>query len=249
MATRFELVLRGPDPVRLRAAGEAAIDRIEEAHRTFTRFEDSSLLAHLRRVAPRPVPLDADTLSLFAEALEVESGSDRAFSVVMDGTPGHRVLMVDPVHSTVALSGPEVFLDFGAIAKGFAVDVAAKAVRDAGVASAFIHGGTSSVLGIGRPVPNEGWRIALDEHTEPQTVELADLALSLSSTAARDHIRDPRGRLPVTVRRRALVIGPKASLADAWSTAAVVLGGRPPGMGAEWRLGIQEGDATWRWFE
>ena len=29
MATRFELVLHGPDPVRLRAAGEEALDEIE----------------------------------------------------------------------------------------------------------------------------------------------------------------------------------------------------------------------------
>ena len=58
MGTRFELLINGADEPAIRAAGEAALELIETAHRELTRFEPSSLVNHIRRVGQdRPVPL------------------------------------------------------------------------------------------------------------------------------------------------------------------------------------------------
>src|SRR5215470_10302420 len=51
MATRFELVLHGPDPVRLRAAGEEALDEIERLEAQLSLFRPSSEIYHLNRAA------------------------------------------------------------------------------------------------------------------------------------------------------------------------------------------------------
>jgi thiamine biosynthesis lipoprotein ApbE len=53
------------------------------------------------------------------------------------------------------------------------------------------------------------------------------------------HIRDPRADTSVQERRFALVVGPSAMLADAWSTALSVLGERPVSLGDEWITSIE----------
>jgi thiamine biosynthesis lipoprotein ApbE len=63
--------------------------------------------------------------------------------------------------------------------------------------------------------------------------------LSVSSPAgggnATDgHIVDPRTGTSVALRRMVAVTGPGARLADAWSTAIVVVGERPAALGEEW---------------
>ena len=45
MGTRFELVLGGLDDIRLRAAGESALEVIEECDRGLSLFRRDSLLA------------------------------------------------------------------------------------------------------------------------------------------------------------------------------------------------------------
>ncbi|HYD02310.1 MAG TPA: FAD:protein FMN transferase, partial [Phycisphaerales bacterium] len=115
-----------------------------------------------------------------------------------------------------------VALDFGAIGKGWALDRAARVLREHGVTRALLHGGTSSVVTLGGP-----WRVALDDRA---AVDLTDASLGVSAPAGRTigrgadvrgHILDPRtGRSATTLG--AAVSGPSAAVCDAWSTALVV---------------------------
>jgi len=251
MGTRFELVL--PDGEPARAVGEAALEEIEACHARFSRFDDASLLNHILRVGHRqPVPLDADTYALFEDAIRVWRDSGGAFDPTV---PHHGMdaVALDPPTRHIRLTSPVPRLDLGAIAKGHALDLAARVLRSHGVASGFLHGGTSSAVGIGHPPGESGWRIALAGGGE---VVLKDQAMSVSavwdgnphptldprtgepgplgpSPRAKRGGRDPEGSLlaPLGVTcHRAVVVGPGARLADAWSTAALVLGRRPEAM-------------------
>lgn len=231
MGTRFELLIDGGPPGRLRAAGEAAFEAIEACHRRFSRFAPDSLVSHLARLpAGSPVALDPETWALFADALAVWRDSAGAFDVTAGlAMPAIRL---DPERRTVALEREGVLLDFGAIAKGHALDVAAAILRDAGVTRAFLHGGTSSAIGIGG-----GWRVALDG-PGGLVLTLHDSALAVSRTGhATPHPTwDPRTGRPVRARRCVAVWGPGARLADAWATAAAVSGSRPAALPTGYEL-------------
>lgn len=145
---------------------------------------------------------------------------------------------LDRQRLTIALDRPGVELDLGAIAKGFALDRAAEIVRGHGVSTALLHGGTSSVLAIGRPEQSAGFRVRL-AHADGMTAELADQALGVSAPhgrmlessaengASRGHVLDPRTGESADALRLAAVIAPTAAEADAWST-AIVAAGRIP---------------------
>jgi thiamine biosynthesis lipoprotein len=262
MGTRFEIVLpdgRGnPSGRALRAAGEAAIDEILIWHQRLNRFAPDSLVSHLGR-SSQAVPLDRETFDLFADALEVWRASAGAFDItvtpvlvrmgaadsavsVCDSPRGSEHIRLDAVRRTIRVCGSRVSFDLGGIAKGHALDCAATRLRAAGVPTALLHGGTSSVLAMGRPPGYTGWRVALGP-MRGEPVVLEDMSLSLSDPSGqvhltgRIHIVDPRTALqPDSVAPPAAgsaglsvaVIGPSARLADAWSTALAVLG-RVPG--------------------
>lgn len=228
MGTRFELVLPGEDPEVLRPAGEAALAEIEEWHRRLTRFEPDSQLRHILRAAPDgPVTVDRDLHALFEDCRAVWRASGGAFDITLGR--GMEAVELDQARSTVRLARPGITLDFGGVAKGHALDQAARVLREAGVASALLHGGTSSIVAIGHPPGAPGWDVVLaDSGVPPMRLPLADQALGLSSQARQDHVRDPRTGELARGQRFAAVIGPSARLCDAWSTALLVLGRVPP---------------------
>lgn len=227
MGTRFEVVLPAEDPEALRPAGEAALAEIEAWHQRLSRFESDSLLQHIHRAAlDAPVTVDRDMMDLLVDCVSVWEQSGGAFDPSLGS--GMDALRLDPDASTVRLTRPGVQLDLGGIGKGHALDCAARVLREAGVTSALVHGGTSSVIGIGRPPDAPGWRIALaGSGNPPEVVLLVDQALGASSNAERPHILDPRRERPATRAGLAAVTGPSARLCDAWSTATLVMG-RPP---------------------
>ena len=249
MGTRFELVLAGEDERYVRAVGEAAVAEIEEQDRRLSLFRRDSLTARINRSAHHsPVKLDADTYALFAEALAVGAASDGAFDIAVARRMRERGFHVDSMLGPEAVGGappgrialeattrslrftaPGIAVDLGGIAKGHALDLAAKTLREAGIEAALLHGGTSTAIALGAPPGTDGWRIAIQGEGAPVVV-LRDTALSVSAAHGRTradgagHVLDPRTGESAPADRVAAVLAPRARLADAWSTALVADG-------------------------
>ncbi len=230
MGTRFEVVLPAEDPEALRPAGEAALAEIESWHQRLTRFAPDSQLGHIHRAGVEAaVPVDRELYALLEECVAVWRASGGAFDCSL-GT-GMDAVELDPGPATVRFARPGVTLDLGGIGKGHALDGAVRVLREAGVGSALVHGGTSSVIAIGAPPDQPAWKIALAGSGDPPlVVSLQDSALAASSNHGRRHVIDPRTGQEVIGPRLAVVTGPSARTCDAWSTAALVLGVRPEGL-------------------
>ncbi len=126
-------------------------------------------------------------------------------------------------------------LDFGGIAKGFAVDQAVEVLKARGVPAGLINlGGNIRVFGAvveGRP-----WRVGIRHPRENRIigqVNLTNGAVATSGDYDRyfihddkrySHILDPRSGWPIENIFSLTVVAPDATTADALSTAAFVLG-------------------------
>ena len=141
----------------------------------------------------------------------------------------YRDVEVDPDRQTITLRRP-LLLDLGAVAKGLAIDMAARELAEC--AWYAINAGGDLFVGGSRP-DLEPWSLGVRHPRRPEqllaTVRVIDGAVCTSgdyerNNAAGHHIIDPRADAPAATAS-ATVIAPNAMLADALGTAAFVLGG------------------------
>lgn len=250
MGTRFEVVLEASDATRSGALvplAEACEDEIRTWHRALTRFEKDSVLSFLHREArSRAVRIDPRLARALAIAREVYTRTNGAFDPV---GPGGTLAEVEIDESAVKLLTPGVTLDLGGMAKGLALDAVQELLAEAGPdVCAFIHGGTSSVLIVGRPTIEPGHprvRTVTGDRAVPVPTDADTTHLSVSSAReAHDgasHLRAwgqamPAGARTAAVRLSATnadrspqasgasVLSDAGAWAEAWSTALCVTG-------------------------
>jgi thiamine biosynthesis lipoprotein len=237
MRTRFELVLVGDDETFLRAAGEEALREIAELERLLSRFRNDSDIGRINRLAAfQPVRVDARTFRLLQQALLLSHATEGAFDITL-GTWRRSgkaksvadAIVLDEATMTVRLADESVQLDLGGIGKGYALERAAQILRDAGVESAFLHGGTSSVFAFGRDQNGEPWRVAIAHPVNGEPIAMVTLngcglSVSANTPAEGRCTVDPQTGEPVQHTSLAAVVLPSPTEAEAWSTALLVSG-------------------------
>lgn len=274
MATRFELALHGQNASALRAAGEEALDEIDRLESLLSLYRPESEIARVNaRAAHEPVRVSPPVFKLISHAREMQLATGGAFDITiaplvrcwgfMGGTGhmpdpsevaqaraaiGMQHVILNPDDFSIRFDREGVMMDLGAIGKGFALDRAAEFLREAGVTSALIHGGTSTICAIGKPMDDDAWKVVIDFPEEARafasspdaklaTLRLKDQTLSVSAVWGRafqsegkafGHVIDPRTGEPVSNAILSAVTLPSATETDALSTALLVLG--TPGM-------------------
>src|SRR5262245_61698074 len=224
MATRFEMVLHGAKEATLRAAGEEAIAEIERLEDQLSLYRSSSEIAEVNaRAARGPVRVSPPLFALLESARKLSEETDGAFDITiaplvrcwgfMGGSGrwpsteeineamacvGMGNLLLDRQEGTVQFAREGVMLDLGAIGKGYAIEKAAEVLRDAGVTSALMHGGTSTVYALGHPPEDEHWKVALEpfpgsfdvSRFSTPPVLIMDEAISVSAIWGRSFVKD-----------------------------------------------------------
>ncbi len=148
-----------------------------------------------------------------------------------------RLLRLDHGAGSVRFAAAGLKLDAGAIGKGYALEQAAMVLSEQGIASALMHGGTSTVLALGCDAGGQPWKVAIRDPAGDRgviaTAALKGTSLSVSAVHGRSftaggrrygHVIDPRTGWPVQGNLLAAVIHESATASDAWSTALLVLG-------------------------
>jgi thiamine biosynthesis lipoprotein len=214
-----------------------------------------------RTAGSAPVHLSDPLFAVIKAALEVGDRSGGAFDVTVGpamqlwgfrthqphvpsdaelaalrGRVDFRNVILDDAARTMRFARDGVEVDLGGIAKGFAVELAAGALRRRGLAGYIDAGGNQYMLGL--PPGKQAWTVGVRDPDYPgnvlATLELPEGSVSTSAENANyltvggkryGHILDPRtlrpsesGALSVTLYSR------DATIADAVSTAAFVLG-------------------------
>lgn len=244
MGTRFECVLgaftRPPRPGEPQAAGEEVEFLVRDWHRRLTVFDAASPVSVVNGMgAQRWVTVDQELFALIDRCVGYWRDTRGAFDVAVGAlmhvhglregvdpechAHGSALLRLDERTSAVRFAAPGVALDFGGIAKGFALDLAREELAALGVGGALVHGGTSSVLGMGAAPDARPWRVrAAPGDPDAPVVDLTDRCVSVSSTDDRPHVMDPRTGDPAPRGLCACVVGPSGEVCEAWSTALIV---------------------------
>jgi thiamine biosynthesis lipoprotein len=264
MGTRFELVMYGADRTHMRAAGEEALAEIDRLHRQLSRYDRASDISWINaHAAEAPVVVEPRLFDLLDRCQQLSIATDGAFDITVGAlmqawqvtqqdaaiggarpdaatwdaarqAVGVEHLRLDPARRTVSFARRGMAIDLGAAGKGYAIDAAIEVLRAHGVARALIHGGTSSVHGLGLSPDGDGWRVGWNAPgAAVRQFELRDGALSVSAAHGKaftmdgrqfGHVMDPRRGRPATAALASVVTGPRSFECDALSTALLVHG-------------------------
>lgn len=263
MGTLVQFTVSGASEDRALAAIRAAADEMQRIEDVFTIYGDKPNVVKAFN-ASRPgtlVSLPEEVNRLLVDSLDVQQQSGGAFTPLIGSLsllwgfslpqPPGSPPSADAIAS--ARSGvrrgqlvragddwkrlsDQTMLDFGAIAKGYAIDRGMEMLRAHGIANAILDaGGDLRVIGEhgGKP-----WRIGLrDPRHNGEALGWFEASGDISIVTSGDyerffiyrgrryqHILDPATGLPADKSRSATVIAHSATLADAWSTALFVLG-------------------------
>jgi thiamine biosynthesis lipoprotein len=247
------------------AARRAVEDALADVvHRMSAYRDDSELSRFNRHEGQAPFALSADTFAVFRLAQQVSAATDGAFDItvapvvdawgfgpgraqrvvnatelaVLERRVGWRMLTLDESNATVVKARADVRADLSGIAKGYAVDRAAKALDALGLVDYMVEAGgeirTRGRNGDGRP-----WQIAIERpDAVPQRahriVPLTELAMATSGDyriyferdgARYCHEIEPATGLPIRHGLASVtVVAPDCVYADAMATALIVLG-------------------------
>ena len=237
---------------------EQAIDRalgwFREIEARCTRFDPGSELRLLCAQPGRPIAVSPLLFRVVEFAVSVaeatggafdptvgallaRTGFDRNYATgVREPCPAestrsvtYKAVILDGERQTIELGEPLV-LDLGAIAKGFAIDLAMAELSEF-ESAAVEAGGDLRVRGLN--AEGRSWRVGIrhPRHagTLAEVVALSDAAICTSAddervTADGHHIFEPQGRRSARGVASSTVIAPTAMAADAFATAAFVLG-------------------------
>ncbi len=144
-------------------------------------------------------------------------------------------VVCDPTRHQITLRSTGMALDLGGIAKGFAVDRAAKVLISQKIHDFIVNAG-GDLYAAGAP-PGRKWRIGIQDPDDPKAVfaivPLSDRAIATSGDYERyffrthvryHHILDPKTGYPARGLRSVSVLAKTTMEADALATALFVLG-------------------------
>lgn len=244
-------------------AVQAQLDRVDSLMSTWN--PDSELSRFNRTAAREAFPVSPETLRVFEIAREVSRRSGGAFDVTVaplvaawgfgayaqseippDGAlvsallhrVGSGLVETNAATGTLEKLRDDVECDLSGIAKGYAVDLVAIALAEAGHADFLVEVG-GELRAQGRRLDGARWRVAIetpDEETRTvhEVLELDGLALATSGDYRNyyedggvrvSHTIDPRSGYPIRHNLASVTVVHRETVrADAWATALNVLG-------------------------
>lgn len=263
MGTLWSITCYGNDLQAVKAAAHAAFVRVDALETCMTDYNPDSELIQLGK-APfgQPYPVSADLFNILEASGKITRWSQGTFDVTAGpliqvwrrarrqkelpgadriaeakAAMGWQYVALDRRHRSVTLHRPNMRLDLGGIAKGFAADAALKVLREHGFPRSLVA--ASGDLAIGDAPPGKpGWPVRIGDpvgrtNLVAVTLNLHNVGVSTSGDAEQfveiegkrfSHIVDPFTGTGLTNRVQATLIAECATRSDALATAVCILG-------------------------
>ncbi len=258
MGCRAHIVVHGGTTEML----DAAEQRLRDLESLWSRFLDDSDITRANRAAGEPVQVHEDTLAVVSRALDAWRQTEGRFDITMlpalleqgythsaitnvaaPSVPGTKVGLsawvgVDYTESTLTVPASTA-IDLGGIGKGFAADIVAEELIEAGALGALVNLGGDLVV-LGRPSNDTSWFLGIEDpgnpprHSALLRLEAGGVATSgttvrrwkTSNGGVAHHLIDPDRATPsTTTLLTATVIAADAATAETFATAAMMLDG------------------------
>lgn len=164
MHTRMDILLYDVDRGRGDDMMNHIYEQVDLLYHSLDRFDPQSEISLINNDSLRIEFQPSDTIMpLFVGAMRYYELTMGAFDITIQ-TPeqdrDNQPFSID--RDTLRKSSPAVIFDFGGYAKGYALDMVIRVLKESGVGNALISFGNSSVYGLGCSASGQPWAIAVD---------------------------------------------------------------------------------------
>lgn len=203
MGTAFTIDVR--DPGDWRAALGEVVAWLHHVDAVFSTYRPDSDICRIRRGELRVSDADPEVSRVLELCAQAQAATGGAFTAMPNGK-----------------------LDPTGLVKGWAIERASRLLTEHGSANHGVNGGGDLQLA-GEAGPGRAWTVGIsDPHDRSRVVSTVSgrgFAVATSGIAERgQHILDPFTGRPASTLASATVTGPSLTFADAYATAAFVLG-------------------------
>lgn len=253
------------DEPQIRARLDKALAEIRRLEGLMTTWREDSEISRVNAAAGKAaVEVSPESLAVIEKSLWISKASEGVFDITFEAMHGlwkfdqdltvsvpdraavekarrlidYRQIKVDAEKRTVMLAKPKMRMSLGGIAKGYAVDAAARVLRDEGLSAFFIQAGGDLYVA-GKKPDGSRFRVgvrdprSLDPNDFFALIEVEDHSFSTAGDYERSfikdgkryhHIIDPRTGFPATASRSVTIWAKDALTADAVDDAVFILG-------------------------
>ncbi len=264
MGVPFRIVLHAATETNAQTAAQAAYDRVAALNQVLSDYDpDSELNLVCHNTPPgQPAPVSPDLWLMLERSQSLARHTDGAFDATIGplvnlwrrsrrrlelppadllqearARVGWQNLRLNPRRHTVTFLRPDMRLDFGGIAKGYAADEALAVLRSHGISHALVAAAGDVTAGEAPP-GQPGWRVEIGAADHPQApaprvVWLRNGSVSTSGDIFQrleiggrrySHIVDPRTGIGLTDHSLVTILAKDGTTADSLATAVSVLG-------------------------
>ncbi len=237
------------------------IQEMQRVDQVMSPFKETSEISRINRLAAKaPLKTSKEMIHLVAKSLYYSKLTKGAFDITFSSLGflydyrqhtkpteqqkqtlvhyiDYRSIILDTTDSTIYFKHPQIKIDFGGIAKGYAVDRCIEILKAHGIKNAFVNaGGDSRVIGRKN---GRLWYVGVRHPRDPNklivNIPLEDLSISTSGDYERyftengiryHHIIDPTTGDSARLSQSVTILADYSIDADALSTSIFILGAK-----------------------
>ncbi len=261
MGTVGKIVVVADTPQNARRAAETAIQKLQMVEKLMSTYDPNSQISQINSAAAiAPIPVSKETFEILKLSKKYSRLSSGAFDITVGplidlwqrcadanqlpsedqikkvkANIGSEKLILNEQNQSAHFAAAEMKIDLGAIAKGYAIDLAVQTIQNTnGITAGLVDVG-GDIRCFGKPAKNKTWIIGIQNprtETIIAKINLENAAVATSGDYRRfktikgkrySHIINPKSAQSAENIISATVIAPTAAQADALATAASIM--------------------------
>jgi thiamine biosynthesis lipoprotein len=182
MGTRFDIVTVGKARLLSESVWNKVVAELKRLDNMLNRFDAESEISKINTAAyQQAIKLSSELYDIINECNQYHELTDGLFDITRNNFTG---VELNKAEGTISYLTPDLNLDLGAYAKGYALRKVNAILKDAEVDQAFVDFGNSSILAIGHHPYGDSWKVSIENPYRTgeilDEIELKDTSLSTS---------------------------------------------------------------------
>jgi thiamine biosynthesis lipoprotein len=226
MGTRFDLVLLGKNKITSESIWKRIVAELQRLDKKLNRFDSKSEISFINLNAyNNPVEVNEEMWSILNHCHEYYKKTSGLFDITLKN---FSQLIFNETSRSIKFISPDVKIDLGGYAKGYALQRIKQLLDEDEVDQAFVDFGNSSILGIGHHPYGKSWQVSIQNpYNREETLGVVDLIDKYLSTSGNSpthtkHIINPQSGELNDSKKIVTIISENALEAEVLSTTLMI---------------------------